>query len=438
MPNFTWTQEPVAFGLPRNPVLIVLGLVAVFMLLSGLRTKQRDMTTFGLVMAGLTFVAYKFLPDPLEIRWYSLLFVGVFLGGYSLLNWQIRRGGGGEEVAGDFIVYGVLGVLLGARLGHVLFYDLKHALEDPMWVFKIWTGGLASHGAVIGLVLVMFLFTRRHGVSFLEGADRFSFSAALGATLVRVGNFFNSEILGRPTNSDWGIRFPLADGANAPLRYPTQLYEVGLGLFVMLALYLVDRRLKEKRPRGLLISIFFVLYFAGRFVVEFYKEYQVFSPEQTPLTMGQYLSLPGFFLGVYGVQWSLRKKLPAGWPRDKDDELDEDEDEDEDDDFEDEDDELEDERRSHRRAKTKAKPKSLDADVDEEFDSLRPKRARGDDDDDASAPPKKSKRPTSGAPAAKQPATQSSGASKKKKKKTKSGAKKATQDSPSKDSGAEP
>src|SRR6187399_1335164 len=111
------------------------------MLLSGLRTKQKDMTTFGLVMAGLTFVAYKFLPDPLEIRWYSLLFVGVFLGGYSLLNWQIRRGGGGTEVAGDFIVYGVLGVLLGARLGHVLFYDLDHALEDPVWILKIWTGG---------------------------------------------------------------------------------------------------------------------------------------------------------------------------------------------------------------------------------------------------------------------------------------------------------
>src|SRR6187402_888710 len=173
----------------------------------------------------------------------------------------------------------------------------------------------------------MYLFTRRHGVSFLEGADRFSFSAALGATLVRVGNFFNSEILGRPTNSDWGIRFPLADGANAPLKHPTQLYEVALGLFVMLVLYLVDRRLKEKRPRGLLISLFFLVYFAGRFVIEFYKDQQGFIAKDATITMGQYLSIPGFLLGVYGVQWSLRSKVPAGWPRQDED----------DDDFDDED-----------------------------------------------------------------------------------------------------
>jgi prolipoprotein diacylglyceryltransferase len=106
--------------------------------------------------------------------------------------------------------------------------------------------------------------------------------------------------------------------ATNPLKHPAQLYEVALGILVMLCLFLVDRRLKEKRPRGLLISVFFVLYFAGRFVVEFFKEYQVLSPEHSPLTMGQYLSIPGFLLGAYGVQWSLRKQLPAGWPPDKD------------------------------------------------------------------------------------------------------------------------
>lgn len=450
MPNFTWTQEPVAFGLPRNPVLIVLGLVAAFMLFSGLRTKQKDMTTFGLVMAGLTFVAYKFLPDPLEIRWYSLLFVGVFLGGYSLFNWQIRRGGGDDEVAGDFIVYGVLGVLLGARLGHVLFYDLDHALEDPAWVFKIWTGGLASHGAVIGLITAMYLFTRRHGVSFLEGADRFAFSATLGATLVRVGNFFNSEILGRPTNSDWGVRFPLADGADAPLRYPTQLYEVALGLFVMLVLYLVDRRLKEDRPRGLLISVFFALYFAGRFVVEFYKEYQVFSAAQSPLTMGQYLSIPGFLLGVYGIQWSLRTKLPAGWPRDDEEDDDFDDDEEDDDDFDDEEDlDDEDAQSSRQRAKSKNRSRGLDADVEAEFASRRRKPSDDEDDDEPSdddsedddePPPRTAaKRSGGGAPVKKRVATSAASKSdvtSKKKKKKKTSAKKSTQQ-PSKDTQAE-
>jgi prolipoprotein diacylglyceryl transferase len=154
-----------------------------------------------------------------ELRYYSLLFVAVFLGGYWLLNWQFRRGGADDEEAGDFIVYGVLGVLVGARLGHVIFYDLDKALKDPIWVFKIWTGGLASHGAVIGLILAMYLFTKRRGIPFLEGADRFSFSAALGATLVRLGNFFNSEIVGRRTDQTWGVQFPRFDHELAEVPY---------------------------------------------------------------------------------------------------------------------------------------------------------------------------------------------------------------------------
>jgi prolipoprotein diacylglyceryl transferase len=259
-------------------------------------------------------------------------------------------------------VYGVLGVLIGSRLGHVLFYDLDHALEDPLWVFKIWTGGLASHGAVVGLIAAMFLFTRQRGVPFLEGADRFVFSAALGATLVRLGNFFNSEIVGRETHADWGVRFIHFDGPNAPLRHPSQLYEVGLGLLVMLCLYVADTATgKEKRPRGLLISVFFVVYFAGRFTVEYFKEYQKL-PTDSPLTMGQYLSIPGFLLGVYGVQWALRRRQPAGWP--EEDEEDDDLDDDDDDDLDDDDAKP----ATSRHRGGKKKRKLYDADVADEFD----------------------------------------------------------------------
>src|SRR6187399_1095939 len=288
------------------------------MLLSGLRTKQKDMTTFGLVMAGLTFVAYKFLPDPLEIRWYSLLFVGVFLGGYSLLNWQIKRGGGGPEVAGDFIVYGVLGVLVGARLGHVLFYDLEKAIDDPIWVFKIWTGGLASHGAVVGLIVAMYLFTKSRGVPFLEGSDRFSFSAALGATVVRIGNLFNSEIVGRIVpDQSWGMRFPRNPpdhGINPlPLRYPSQIYEIALGVSVFVGLLIADRAMgKEKRPRGAMIAWFFALYFTGRLFTEFYKEIEALPADST-VSMGQYLSILPALLGWYGVYWTMKRKQPSGW-----------------------------------------------------------------------------------------------------------------------------
>lgn len=319
---------------------MVVGAIAALMLVVGLLKKQTDLAVFGLFMGAILALASNFLPDPIGLRYYSLLFVGVFLGGYALLDWQIRRGGGSEEVAGDFIVYGVLGVLLGARLGHVIFYDLDKALQDPLWVFQIWTGGLASHGAVMGLILAMWLFTKRRKVPFLEGADRFAFSAALGATLVRVGNFFNSEIVGRIVpDQSWGVRFPQFDSnvTEVPLRYPTQIYEVFLGLFVMLCLWVTDRVMgKEKRPRGLLISVFFLVYFIGRFLVEFYKEQQGLSPDH-PLTMGQYLSFPGIFLGIVGVIATLKSRTPAGWPAtdpapgSEDDEEDEEEDDDDDD-----------------------------------------------------------------------------------------------------------
>lgn len=321
MPNFTWDVGPIALEIPKGPLLLVVGGIALVMLLFGLVKKQNDLTVFGLFMGAILAVASSFLPDPIGLRYYSLLFVGVFLGGYSLLNWQITRGGGGNQVAGDFIVYGVVGVLAGSRIGHVVFYDLDKALDDPFWVFRIWEGGLASHGAVLGLIVAMWLFTRSRGVPFLEGADRFSFSAALGATLVRFGNFFNSEIVGRQVpDQSWGVRFPRFDVglAEAPLRYPTQLYEAFLGLFVMLCLWIVDRWAgKERRPRGLLISVFFLIYFIGRFVVEFWKEHQVFD-ETATLDMGQLLSIPGMFLGAFGIYWSLTTKEPVGWPRDPD------------------------------------------------------------------------------------------------------------------------
>lgn len=336
MPNFTWDVGPVAVDLPKGPLLLFVGGIAVLMLLFGLIKKQNDLTIFGLFMGAMIAVASSFLPDPLAIRYYSLLFVGVFLGGYALLNWQILRGGGGTEVAGDFIIYGVVGVLAGARLGHVLFYDLDKAIDDPTWVFRIWEGGLASHGAVIGLILAMWLFTRRRGVPFLEGADRFAFSAALGATLVRVGNFFNSEIVGRVVpDQSWGVRFPRYDVglAEAPLRYPTQAYEAFLGLLTLFAIWLADRLAgKEKRPRGLLISTFFIVYFSGRFIVEFWKEHQVFDTTAM-FDMGQFLSIPGIFLGAFGIVWSLREKKPVGWPSDHEaDQADEDDAEDDDED----------------------------------------------------------------------------------------------------------
>jgi phosphatidylglycerol:prolipoprotein diacylglycerol transferase len=252
---------------------------------------------------------------PVEgIRYYSLLYVGVFLGGYQLLDWQLRRAGGEPEDASDFVLYGVVAVLGGARMGHVFFYEWDRFAEDPMWLFKIHEGGLASHGGAIGLLVALFIFTRVRRQSFIEGCDRFAFSAALGSILVRIGNFFNSEIVGRVTNSTWGVRFPRYDRVpDPPLRHPSQLYEVLLGLVVMAALLVVDRALgKEKRPRGVLFSLFMALYFSGRFLVEYYKEYQP-GEAAVGLTTGQWLSLIPAIAGAVGLLFSLKRRVPAHW-----------------------------------------------------------------------------------------------------------------------------
>jgi prolipoprotein diacylglyceryl transferase len=265
----------------------------------------------------------EWMPLPGDgLRYYSLLYVLVFLGGYKLLDWQIRRAGGREEDANDFVLYGVIAVLVGARFGHVFFYEWDTFVaklgSDPFWVFKIWQGGLASHGGTIGLLIAMYLFTKKRGQSFIEGCDRFSFSAALGSTLIRLGNLFNSEIVGKPTDGTWGFRFPRYDRGMAldqvPLRHPSQLYEALLGVTVISSLYLMDRALgKEKRPRGAMISLFFALYFTGRFLVEFVKENQSDFEAGMVLDMGQLLSVIPALAGFIGLAIALKRKIPAKW-----------------------------------------------------------------------------------------------------------------------------
>lgn len=400
LPKWTWTVHPVLWEAPKGPVVALVAAFGVISLLLGLKRHISDQTTTGVMFLLMAGLIYGLLGDHLPLRYYSLLFVVVFLGGHALLNWQVKRGGGSSDVASDFIVYGVLGVLVGARLGHVLFYDLDHAIKDPVWIFKIWTGGLASHGAVIGLIIAMYLFTKRRGVPFLEGADRFAFSATLSATVVRIGNLLNSEIVGRVVpDQSWGMKFPRADIANSlerlsftaeelagvKYRYPSQLYEIALGLAVFLGLFIADRAMgKEDRPRGALISWFFVLYFGGRLFTEHYKEIEALDPNSA-ITMGQWLSFPGLLLGLYGLYRAFKRKEPVGWVEPGDEPADEDEDEDEtDEDETDEDeetstakdDEASDEDEDEDEDADDKKSPSADPDVEAEFEDGKLKKRR--------------------------------------------------------------
>jgi len=403
LPSFTWDVDPVFWRIPRGAVAGTIGAIGVLMVLYGLSKKEREQIITGAFFAAAGLLIFQFMGPLVELRYYSMLFVVVFLGGHALLNWQIKRGGGGPEVAGDFIVYGVLGVLVGARIGHVLFYDLDKFLDDPIWLFKIWTGGLASHGAVAGLIIAMYLFTKSRGIPFLEGSDRFSFSAALGATVVRIGNLFNSEIVGRVVpDQSWGMRFP----RNTPppgvdrmvLRYPSQIYEITLGISVFVGLLIADRLMgKEKRPRGAMIAWFFALYFTGRLFTEFYKEIEAL-PADAAVSMGQYLSILPALLGWYGVYWTMKRKEPSGWgdalpASDGPDDLDEDDedeepapvraakassvarDEDEEDEEDEEDDEDDEEDDDDQPVSTK-KSAAADPDVEAEFEAGKLKKVR--------------------------------------------------------------
>jgi len=277
---------------------------------------RRVLTTEALSLPKIVwdFDPVAFATASSQFRYYSLcLVLGLSLG-YLVLSRQIERGGGAREDAGEFTVYGVLGVLVGARAGHVFFYDLDHFLRDPLWGFQVWKGGLASHGAVIGLAVTLYWFVRRRAIPFLDGADRLAVAVLPGAALVRLGNLFNSEILGRPTDGSWGIRFPrYGFGGDDLYRHPTQLYEMALAVSVLVVLLIADRRLgKERRPRGVIAGLLLLTLFSGRFVVEFLKEPQ---PGEVAglLNRGQLLSIPLIFAGAALVVYSLRRRLPAGW-----------------------------------------------------------------------------------------------------------------------------
>jgi len=177
---------------------------------------------------------------PVQIRYYGLVFVATLLLGFWVWRRQMLRGGYAAVVADRFLIWGTIATLAGARLGHCFFYEPQRFMADPVSILFFWQGGLASHGALIGLILALFLFARRNRLPVLEVIDRFAMSAAVGSAGIRLGNFLNSEIVGRATNVPWAVRFIYYDHG-AVARHPSQLYEFFLGVLVLLVLYLADR-----------------------------------------------------------------------------------------------------------------------------------------------------------------------------------------------------
>lgn len=237
-------------------------------------------------------------------RWYGLLFAAGFVLGYYLMKYIVKREGAKLEFD-TCLMYLFIGTLAGARLGHCLFYEPEIYLHNPLAILKIWEGGLASHGAGIGMFIALWLFIRKYKTDTLWLFDRLVIMIALGGFFIRMGNLMNSEIVGRPTNVPWGFVFRNL-GEDFP-RHPAQLYESLAYLSMGLLMLWLFFRTKAATYKGLLFGLGMVLIFAFRFFIEFTKDVQVDFERSMTLDMGQWLSIPFVVLGLIFIVLSIKK-----------------------------------------------------------------------------------------------------------------------------------
>jgi prolipoprotein diacylglyceryl transferase len=259
----------------------------------------------------LAFIEWSVSPEifhlgPLSIRWYGLLFAMAFVVGYILMTRIFKKEGRDQADLDQLSVYMIFGTVIGARLGHCLFYNPVYYLSNPIEILKVWEGGLASHGAAIGILIAIYLFSKKKkNYTMLWTLDRIVIVVALAGSFIRLGNLFNSEIIGKPANVSWAFIFTSVD--NVP-RHPTQLYESIAYFIIFLILLFIYAKGFEKNKSGLLFGLFLVFVFTFRFFVEFLKENQSGFEAGMALNMGQLLSIPFVIAGFIFIARSFKPK----------------------------------------------------------------------------------------------------------------------------------
>ncbi len=252
---------------------------------------------------------------PVEIRWYALSYLAGFVLAWAWCFFLIARSRNGEGFGtitrtdiDDFFPWAVIGVILGGRLGYVLFYNAGFYFSNPLEIVKVWQGGMAFHGGLIGAAFAMFLYARVSGVRFLHLADLIACAAPIGLFFGRIANFINAELIGRHANVPWAVIFP--DGGILP-RHPSQIYEAlleGLLLFIILSLCAIFTRFPS-RP-GMLSGLFLTGYGLTRSFAEFFREPDAhIGYFMGVLTMGQILCVPMILLGLVLIVLSCRKRV---------------------------------------------------------------------------------------------------------------------------------
>lgn len=248
---------------------------------------------------------------PLAIRWYALAYIVSLIAGWRYCLWHAKRTPRlvSRDQLDDFFVWAILGVVLGGRLGYILFYKPLDYLEHPLQMFKVWEGGMSFHGGLVGVILAMVLFARNRNLLFFALADIVATATPIGLFFGRLANFQNGELYGRITDSAWGMKFP---GDPANFRHPSQLYEAALeGVILFAILFLLSCSESIRKRVGVLSGVFLVGYALSRIIVEFFREPDSFLaglPAATFLSMGQWLSIPMLLYGLYVI--ATAKKVP--------------------------------------------------------------------------------------------------------------------------------
>lgn len=232
-----------------------------------------------------------------SIGWYGILFASGFFFGFYIMRWVYVREGKSLATLDNIFIYMVLGAVIGARLAHCLFYDPIYYLSNPFEILKIWQGGLSSHGGVAGMLLAMYIYAKQTAdIEFMWLLDRMTLVIALGSFFIRMGNFFNSEILGVVTEVPWAIVFSRVDSLP---RHPAQLYEAAVYLLLFIFLvYLYVKHINKFKP-GFMMGLLMVVIFGSRFIIERFKIPQESFEPILNLNMGQWLSIPVVMLGLY-------------------------------------------------------------------------------------------------------------------------------------------
>lgn len=345
----TWTCRPELFSVSKfhvSPGLMTLGILicmawalGAYLRASKAMKKWRDAGSrpasrpqdpwSGVVLAAVIGVVLIMLRSrnpqgmelgPVAVRWYSLMFLIGFIAGYRIMWHMFRHEGAPEKWLPTLLIYVGVATIVGARLGHCLFYEWPYYSAHPEKILCIWEGGLASHGGTIGIIIAIFIFCKVSAkCSPLWVFDRLCIPIALVACLIRLGNLFNSEIYGHATTLPWGFVFPGSHGVPC---HPTQIYEASAYLVLFgILMWMYWRRNAEERP-GLLLGVFFIWVFAWRFVIEFVKNPQEDFENNMLLNMGQLLSVPFILAGIILVYYAMshpRKRIdfPDKFPDEK-------------------------------------------------------------------------------------------------------------------------